>query len=84
MTNHPSRSSKLHHFIVDADPQTGEWLLSTLVYGGMVDADEFHSRKDTEAVHYDQADPEAFPCFADAAGVELGKRTVALTMNFTS
>lgn len=82
MTNHPNRSSKMHHFTVDADPATGEWLLSTLVYAGMVDAAEFYARKDTDAVHYDQADPEAFPCFADAADVDIGKRNVAITMNF--
>jgi len=83
MTNHPNRSGKLHHFTVDADPHTGEWLLSTLAYNGMIEAGEFYARKDTAEVHHDQADPEAFPCFADAAGdVEIGKRTVALTMRF--
>lgn len=82
MTNHPNRNSSMHHFTVDADRETGEWILSTLTYTGMVESAAFYALKDTKDVHYDQADPEAFPCFAEAADVEIGKRNIALTMNF--
>jgi hypothetical protein len=81
MTTHPNRSTKMHHFTVDADAKTGEWMLSTLTYTGTVEAAAFYALSDTASVHYDQADPEAFPCFAEAADVEIGKRNVALTMN---
>lgn len=73
----------MHHFIVDADPADGMWIKDTMNYLGEVDAAEHYAKRDTDAVHYDQADPEAYSIFAEVAGFDIGKKNVAITMVYS-
>ena len=73
--------AKMHHFMVDADPQTGEWDFGTINYLGEVEASEHYAKEDTDSVHYDQHDGEALsPKFWSIAGVQPTKANVALTI----
>lgn len=73
----------MHHFIVDADQITGAWIEGTMNYVGEIDAKVHYAKADTDDVHYDQADPEAFPIFSKVAGFDVGKSNVAITMVWT-
>jgi hypothetical protein len=84
MTNHPNRSTKMHHFGVVANARTGYWDFSTAEYLGLVDRREFLARTDTADVHYDQHDGEVLePIFWDrAVGVTPTKSNVAMTIKW--
>ncbi len=73
---------KMHHFAVNADAETGEWVPETAEYLGQVARSEFLARTDTDAEHYDQADGEMFlPETMAAAGIET-TANIAVTIRW--
>lgn len=71
----------MHHFMIDADPETGAWDMETINYLGEIDAAEHYARTDTDAVHYDQHDGEVLhERFWRVAGLPRDSRNVALTV----
>ena len=71
----------MHHFMVDADPETGAWDFETINYLGEIDAAEHHAKVDTEAVHYDHHDGAALDAkFWSIAGIKPTIENVALTI----
>ena len=50
----------MHHFSIKADSATGEWIEGTCKYLGTIDRAHFIALKDTDSVHYDQHDGEAW------------------------
>lgn len=71
----------MHHFMIDADPETGAWDFSTINYLGEIDAAEHYAKKDTEAVHYDHHDGGCLDKrFWTIAGMQPTTDNVALTI----
>lgn len=49
-----NQSNMLKHYVVDADPKTGEWLGEPEETGAEVQATEWAKKQDTSDEHYDQ------------------------------
>ena len=71
----------MHHFQIDADRQTGEWIKGTAKYLGTIESAEHHAKKDCDVYHYDQHDGEALAGWVwEAAEVERTPENVAITI----
>lgn len=76
--------TKMHHFMVDADKDTGAWDFDSINYLGEIEASEYYAKEDTDEVHYDQHDGECLDKrFWQVAGIRRTSANVAITMVFS-